>query len=35
MMPSPLQMAVKISTLTKDIKITTGVVVLPLHDMRT
>ena len=28
-------MAVKISTLTKDIKITTGVVVLPLHDMRT
>ena len=35
MMPSPLQMAVKISTLTKDIKITTGVAVLPLHDMRT
>jgi len=35
MMPSPLQMAIKISTLTKDIKITTGVVVLPLHDMRT
>ena len=35
MMPSPLQMAVKISTLTKNIKITTGVAVLPLHDMRT
>ena len=35
MMPSPLQMAIKISTLTKDIKITTGVVILPLHDMRT
>ena len=35
MMPSPLQMAVKIATLTKDIKISTSVVVLPLHDMRT
>ena len=35
MMPSPLQMAVKISTLTKNIKISTGVAVLPLHDMRT
>ncbi len=35
MMPSPLQMAVKISSLTKKIKITTGIAVLPLHDMRT
>ena len=35
MMPSPLQMAVKIASLTKKIKITTGVAVLPLHDMRT
>ena len=35
MMPSPLQMAVKIATLTKKIKITTGIAVLPLHDMRT
>jgi len=35
MMPSPLQMAVKIATLTKNINITTGIVVLPLHNMRT
>ena len=35
MMPSPLQMAVKIASLTKKIEITTGVAVLPLHDMRT
>ncbi len=35
MMPSPLQMAVKISTLTKNINIATSVAVLPLHDMRT
>ena len=35
MMPSPLQMAVKIAALTKEIKITTGIAVLPLHDMRT
>ena len=35
MMPSPLQMAVKIATLTKKINITTGISVLPLHDMRT
>ena len=35
MMPSPLQMAIKIASLTKKIKITTGVAVLPLHDMRT
>jgi alkanesulfonate monooxygenase SsuD/methylene tetrahydromethanopterin reductase-like flavin-dependent oxidoreductase (luciferase family) len=35
MMPSPLQMAVKIATLTKEINITTGIAVLPLHDMRT
>ena len=35
MMPSPLQMAVKIASATKNIKITTGIVVLPLHDMRT
>jgi len=35
MMPSPLQMAVKIATLTKKIKIVSSVAVLPLHDMRT
>ena len=35
MMPSPLQMAVKIATLTKKIHISTSVTVLPLHDMRT
>ena len=35
MMPSPLQMAVKIATLTKEINISTSVVVLPLHEMRT
>jgi len=34
MMPSPLQMAVKIASLTKDIKISTAVSVLPIHDMR-
>ena len=34
MMPSPLQMAVKIATLTKKINISTSVTVLPLHDMR-
>ena len=35
MMSSPLQMAVKIASITKKISITTGIVVLPLHDMRT
>ena len=35
MMPSPLQMAVKISTLTKKIRLSTSVAVLPIHDMRT
>ena len=35
MIPSPLQMAVKIATLTKKINISTSVTVLPLHDMRT
>ena len=35
MMPSPLQMAVKIATLTKKVNISTSVAVLPLHDMRT
>ena len=35
MMPSPLQMAVKIASITKKINITTGIAVLPLHDMRT
>ena len=35
MMPSPLQMAVKIATLTEKIKIVSSVAVLPLHDMRT
>ena len=35
MIPSPLQMAVKIATLTSKINIVTSVCVLPLHDMRT
>ena len=35
MMPSPLQMAIKIATLTKKIDIVSSVAVLPLHDMRT
>ena len=35
MMPSTLQLAVKIAALTKKINISTSVVVLPLHDMRT
>ena len=35
MMPSPLQMAVKLATLTSRINIVTSVCVLPLHDMRT
>ena len=34
MMPSPLQMAVKLATLTKKIHLVTSVAVLPLHDMR-
>jgi len=34
MMPSPLQMAVKLATLTKKINLVTSVAVLPLHDMR-
>ena len=35
MMPSPLQMAVKISSLTNKIRLLTSVAVLPIHDMRT
>ena len=35
MMPAPLQMAVKISTLTNKIRLSTSVAVLPIHDMRT
>jgi len=35
MMPSPLQMAVKISNLTSKIRLSTSVAVLPIHDMRT
>ena len=35
MMPSPLQMAVKISSLTNKISLSTSVAVLPIHDMRT
>jgi len=35
MMPSPLQMAVKISTLTNKIRLSTSVAVLPIRDMRT
>ena len=34
LMPAPLQFAVKIASITKQIKIITAVVVLPLHDMR-
>ena len=34
MMPAPLQFAVKIASLTKQVKILTSVAVLPLHDMR-
>jgi len=34
MMPAPLQFAVKIAAHTKQIKLITSVVVLPLHDMR-
>ena len=33
-MPSPLQMAVKIATLTNKINITTGIAVKPLNDMK-
>ncbi|MFT5260511.1 MAG: alkanesulfonate monooxygenase SsuD [Saprospiraceae bacterium] len=35
MMPAPLQFAVKIASMTKQVKILTSVTVLPLHDMRT
>ncbi|WP_420549495.1 LLM class flavin-dependent oxidoreductase [Curvivirga sp.] len=35
MMPAPLQLAVKIAALTKQLNIITSIVVLPLHDMRT
>jgi len=35
MMPAPLQFAVKIASMTKNVKIMTSVVVLPIHDMRT
>ena len=34
LMPSPLQMAVKIATLTRQIEIVTAVAVLPIRDMR-
>ena len=34
MMPAPLQMAVKLATLTKKINLVTSVAVLPLHNMR-
>jgi alkanesulfonate monooxygenase SsuD/methylene tetrahydromethanopterin reductase-like flavin-dependent oxidoreductase (luciferase family) len=34
MMPAPLQFAVKLADATKQVKIMTSVVVLPLHDMR-
>ena len=34
MMPAPLQFAVKIASMTQQIKIITAVSVLPLHDMR-
>ena len=35
MQPAPLQFAVKIAAMTKQVSIMTSVVVLPLHDMRT
>lgn len=34
MMPAPLQFAVKIAAVTRQVKVITAVVVLPLHDMR-
>jgi alkanesulfonate monooxygenase SsuD/methylene tetrahydromethanopterin reductase-like flavin-dependent oxidoreductase (luciferase family) len=34
MLPSPLQMAVKLSNLTKNLELMTSVLVLPVHDMR-
>ena len=34
MMPAPLQFAVKLAAHTKNVKIMTAIVVLPLHDMR-
>ncbi len=34
LVPAPLQMAVKIATLTKNVEIMTSIVVLPIHDMR-
>jgi alkanesulfonate monooxygenase SsuD/methylene tetrahydromethanopterin reductase-like flavin-dependent oxidoreductase (luciferase family) len=34
LVPAPLQMAVKIATLTERIEIMTSIVVLPIHDMR-
>jgi alkanesulfonate monooxygenase SsuD/methylene tetrahydromethanopterin reductase-like flavin-dependent oxidoreductase (luciferase family) len=34
MLPSPLQMAVKLSNLTKRLELVTSVLVLPVHDMR-
>jgi alkanesulfonate monooxygenase SsuD/methylene tetrahydromethanopterin reductase-like flavin-dependent oxidoreductase (luciferase family) len=34
MLPSPLQMAVKLSNLTRNVELVTSVLVLPLHDMR-
>ena len=35
MMPSPLQMAVKIASLTKNISNSTSEAVIPLHEIRT
>lgn len=35
LMPAPLQFAVKIASMTQNVKIMTAVVVLPIHDMRT
>jgi alkanesulfonate monooxygenase SsuD/methylene tetrahydromethanopterin reductase-like flavin-dependent oxidoreductase (luciferase family) len=35
MQPAPLQMAVKLASVTKNVKLMTSVVVLPIHDMRT
>lgn len=34
LVPSPLQMAVKVATLTKQVEITTAIAVLPVRDMR-
>src|SRR3546814_20932571 len=34
LVPAPLQMAVKIAALTRNVEIMTSIIVLPIHDMR-